>query len=54
MQTRTDLKQQAAKESLIIEGSYVKGLSGMTCVLPAWYIQDVLDMPKLKNIRQEK
>lgn len=36
---------------LIQEGGYIKGLSGMTCVLPAWSIQKVLDMPKLKHGR---
>lgn len=47
-------KKQAAKEAsepLILEGKYVKGLSGMTCVLPAWTILEVLNMPKLKAIR---
>lgn len=38
---------------LIQTGQYVKGLSGMTCVLPAWYILEVLNMPKLKQERDE-
>jgi hypothetical protein len=38
---------------LIRTGQYVKGLSGMTCVLPAWAIWDVLNMPKLKKEREE-
>jgi hypothetical protein len=37
---------------LIKTGEYVKGLSGMTCVLPAWAIWDVLTMPKLKQERE--
>lgn len=36
---------------LIVEGKYVKGLSGMTCVLPAWRIREVLDLPPLKTLR---
>ena len=31
--------------------SRIKGVSGMTCVLPAWYILEVLNMPKLKKKR---
>lgn len=41
----------AEAKSLIVEGKYVKGLSGMTCVLPAWSILEVLNMPKLKQLR---
>ncbi|MGQ0741893.1 MAG: S1 family peptidase [Alphaproteobacteria bacterium] len=41
-------KREAA---LITEGNYVRGLSGMTCVLPAWNILEVLNLPKLKNVR---
>jgi hypothetical protein len=40
------------RESLDVEGRYVKGMSGMTCVLPAWIISEVLDMPKLKEERR--
>jgi hypothetical protein len=39
--------------TLILEGQYVKGLSGMTCVLPAWSILEVLRMPKLTGLRRE-
>jgi hypothetical protein len=38
---------------LIREGAYVKGLSGMACVLPAWTILNVLNMPKLRQQREE-
>ena len=31
------------KEPLLTDGRYIKGLSGMTCVLPAWSILEVLD-----------
>ncbi len=33
-------------------GASVRGLSGMTCVLPAWNIREVLDQPKLKRRRE--
>jgi hypothetical protein len=50
---RAGLTKTAAKEaSLITEGNYVKGLSGMTCVLPAWCIAEVMQMPKLKDLRR--
>lgn len=38
---------------LIQEGKYLKGLSGMTCVLPADAIWEVLTMPELKKQRDE-
>ena len=44
-------KESVRKESLIIEGGYVKGLSGMTCVAPAWSIADTLNMPRFKDAR---
>ncbi len=34
-------------------GIYVKGFSGMSCVLPAWCILEVLNMPRLKQWREE-
>jgi hypothetical protein len=37
--------------SLVAEGEYVKGLSGMTLVCPAKAIQDVLDLPVLREMR---
>jgi len=36
---------------LILEGKYIKGLSGMTCVLPAWSIWDVLHAAPLLQAR---
>lgn len=49
-------KQPTAEENLIAGQSaeYVKGMSGMTCVLPAWTIGEVLNMPKLKSDRSGK
>ena len=43
-----------ARKDLILEGAYVKGLSGMTTVIPAWHIKEVLDMPTLRDQRQSK
>jgi hypothetical protein len=37
--------------SLITEGAYVKGLSGMSCVLPGWNILEVLNLPPLAHKR---
>jgi hypothetical protein len=39
-------------EPLIRDGKYIRGLSGMTCVLPAWTIMEVLDLPNLKEQRE--
>ncbi len=41
-----------SRRDLIVEGGYVEGMSGMTCVIPAWHIMEVLDMPTLKDLRQ--
>jgi hypothetical protein len=38
--------------SLLARRRYVKGVSGMTCVLPAWNIQEVLDLPTLREKRE--
>jgi len=43
--------EQQGTEPLITEGRYIKGLSGMTCVLPAWNILEVLNMTELKRQR---
>lgn len=45
------VKPRSGSVPLIRDGMYVKGLSGMTCVLPAWTIWDVLNSPKLKMLR---
>lgn len=42
-----------ASGPLIREGQYVKGLSGMTCVLPAACITEVLNMPSLREPREK-
>ena len=34
--------------------SYIEGWSGMTCVVPSWDILEVLELPKLKKIREEQ
>jgi hypothetical protein len=47
-------KLSESHEPLITEGKYVKGLSGMTCVLPAWNIKEILNMPKLRAQRKKR
>lgn len=37
---------------LITDGKYVKGLSGMTCVLPSWVVKKVLERPALAAERK--
>jgi hypothetical protein len=44
-------KLAEARRHLIVAGQYVEGVSGMTCVIPAWQIMEVLDMPILKKLR---
>jgi hypothetical protein len=46
-------RAESEARSLILEGQYIKGQSGMACVLPAWSIMEVLTMPKLKELRRE-
>ena len=46
------LRHEGSNEPLLTDGKYVRGLSGMTLVLPAWCIQEVLDMPILKKLRE--
>jgi hypothetical protein len=43
---------EESRNDLITEGGYVEGMSGMTCVVPAWQLLEVLDMPELKKLRQ--
>ena len=43
--------EESQKNHLILEGKYVEGMSGMTCVIPAWQIYEVLNMPELKKLR---
>jgi hypothetical protein len=47
------LRHNESHEPLLTDGKYIKGLSGMTCVLPAWSIIDVLNMPILRKMRGE-
>jgi hypothetical protein len=42
-------QSEDTKESLLTDGKYIRGLSGMTCVLPAWTIRKVLNMPVLRK-----
>jgi hypothetical protein len=46
-------RKEAQRRGLLLEDAYIEGMSGMTCVIPAWQILEVLDMPKLKNRRNE-
>lgn len=48
LQENKGISDDEARSPLIIDGDYVKGLSGMTCVLPAWTIKEVLKMPMLQ------
>lgn len=41
-----------ANKNLIVEGGYVEGMSGMTCVIPAWHIMEVFLLPELKKLRE--
>jgi hypothetical protein len=50
LQNKARLKE--TRKSLILDGAYVDGLSGMTCVIPAWQIMEVLEMPKLVSLRE--
>ena len=43
-----------SREVLMTGSRFVKGLSGMTCVLPAWYIDEVLNMPELRSQRDQE
>jgi hypothetical protein len=47
------LRHEATQEPLLTEGKFIKGLSGMTCALPAWSIVDVLNMRALRKMRTE-
>lgn len=45
--------EDEAEAELITEGQYVRGLSGMTCVVPAWDIFDTLNHPELVELRTQ-
>jgi len=42
-----------SEAGVITEGQYVKGVSGMTCVIPAWHIRDMLYLEKFVKEREE-
>ncbi|MGH6955654.1 MAG: hypothetical protein ACREEW_03195 [Caulobacteraceae bacterium] len=46
-------RPRSSAEAHLLEADdrYVRGMSGMTCVIPAWHILEVLEMPKLKGPR---
>jgi hypothetical protein len=44
--------EKRKKRHLITDGKYVEGMSGMTCVIPAWQIMELLDTPKIQEHRQ--
>jgi hypothetical protein len=35
------------------DARYVRGMSGMTLAVPAWAIKELLDLPQLKDVREE-
>jgi hypothetical protein len=39
--------------SLITDGAYVEGLSGMTCVIPSAHIVDLINSPELVQMRED-
>ncbi len=43
--------KESRRRGLIVDGPHVVGMSGMTCVIPAWQILEVLNMPELKDLR---
>jgi hypothetical protein len=47
IEQKADAKSEAA---LAREGQYIKGLSGMTCVAPAWAIMETIENTKLKDL----
>ncbi len=53
---RWELKERQkfseAGNNLVTDGSYVEGMSGMTCVIPALAIWGVLELPELKGPRE--
>lgn len=42
------------KESYVTTGAFVNGFSGMTCVLPSWHLMEVINLPRLKEMRERK
>lgn len=51
--TEAEVNPRHVREaSLVMDRRFVKGLSGMTCVAPAWGIQELLDIPKFADRRK--
>lgn len=48
---RDKSKLQEARKDLILDGAYVEGLSGMTCVIPARQIMEIFQMDALTKLR---
>ena len=47
------LRNTETSEPLLTDRKFIKGLSGMTLVLPAWSIVEVLNMPPLRKLRAD-
>jgi hypothetical protein len=45
---------EGKKRHLVSEGDRVVGMSGMTTVIPTWELEKVLNLPELKEIRDQK
>jgi hypothetical protein len=50
---KTNRSENAAGSSATLT-EYVEGVSGMTCVIPAWEILEILELPKYQKLRKEK
>jgi hypothetical protein len=50
---KRDSIDETRKKNLIMEGAYVEGMSGMTCVIPAWNILEVLHLPKFNKMQED-
>jgi hypothetical protein len=48
------LLSESKQKHLIADGTYIEGMSGMTCVVPAWRVWEVIEMAKAKNPRSGK
>jgi hypothetical protein len=48
LRKRDDI-DEVRRSSLITDGAYVEGMSGMTCVIPAWKVMEVLITPRDSN-----
>src|SRR4051794_18595780 len=42
------------QRDLVVEGQYIKGVSGMTCVAPAWAILEALNHPMIQSIIEQR